>query len=114
MGTRMMIDVEKLYREIGRKIKEWRERRGLTQELLASQVLLTRASIANIEKGRQKLPLHTLINIAVALEMQPASLLPELAGESKDDLDTKLKGLPADAKKWIKTTVASPRIEAKP
>src|SRR5712691_10767271 len=105
MEARTMVDVERPYREVGRKIKEWREQCGLTQELLASQVFLTRASITNIEKGRQKLPLHTLINIAMALGTHPTSLLPEFAGESKDDLDAKLKGLPADAKKWIKTTV---------
>ena len=47
-----VVDVDRLYREVGRKIKEWRERRGFTQEVLASQVFLTRASITNIEKGR--------------------------------------------------------------
>jgi len=102
-----MINVESLYHEVGQNIKVWREQRGLTQEALASQVSLTRTSITNIEKGRQKLLLHTLIDIATALGTHPASLLPRLAGKAQDDLDTKLDGLPVHTKDWIKTTVAS-------
>lgn len=105
--TQTMVNVESLYHEVGQNIKAWREQRGLTQEALASQVSLTRTSITNIEKGRQKLLLHTLIDIATALGTHPASLLPRLAGKSQDDLDTKLDGLPAHTKDWIKTTVAS-------
>ena len=101
-----MANLEQLYREVGHKIKTRREQCGLTQEALASQVSLTRTSITNIEKGRQKLLLHTLIDIANALSVPPVTLLP-----MDDDLDAKLKGLPAQAKKWIKTTVTAPTPE---
>jgi len=80
-----MVNVESLYHEVGQNIKARREQRGLTQEALASQVSLTRTSITNIEKGRQKLLLHTLIGIATALGTHPAFLLPRLAGQSQDE-----------------------------
>jgi len=102
-----MVDVENFYREVGHKIKVQREQFGLTQEALASQVSLTRTSITNIEKGRQKFLLHTLIDIATALGVAPASLLPEGVGMGEDNLDAKLEGLSTQAQEWIKTTVTS-------
>ena len=102
-----MVNVDHLYREVGRRIKTQREQCGLTQEALASQVSLTRASITNIERGRQKFLLHTLIDIASALGVPPAFLLPDTHDGTGDNLDTKLQGLPAHTQDWIKATVVS-------
>ena len=66
-----------LYAEVGLLIKKVREDRGFTQNALASMVSLTRTSITNIEKGRQKILLHTLFDIAAALRVKPAELMPE-------------------------------------
>jgi transcriptional regulator with XRE-family HTH domain len=63
---------------------------GLTQEALASQVSLTRTSITNIEKGRQKFLLHTLFDIASALGVPPGTRLPQEAQEGQQHLDAKL------------------------
>jgi transcriptional regulator with XRE-family HTH domain len=79
----------------------------LTQEALASQVALTRTSITNIERGRQKLLLHTLVDIAHALSVEPAELLPVRTGGSKESLDAKLKEYPTSQQEWIKTTIDS-------
>jgi len=62
----------------GKKIAEIRRKQRLTQEALAHDVSLTRTSIVNIEKGKQQLLLHTLIQIAHALKTEPAELLPEI------------------------------------
>src|SRR5437879_5983184 len=65
-----------LYREIGSKIREGRERLGLTQEALAKHVGLSRTSITNIEQGRQTILVHQLVGFARALNVEPAALLP--------------------------------------
>lgn len=104
-----MIDQTVFYEEVGRRIREARKRRKppLTQEQLAEQVKLTRTSITNVEKGRQKFLLHTLAEIAVALEVQPASLLPESSGDGAKQLDRALKNRPKPEKDWIKSAVSA-------
>ncbi len=76
------LSVDQFYREVGSKIRAARlklkeEKIVLTQEGLAGCVGLTRTSLVNIEKGRQKLLLHTFAEIAVALGVEPADLLPK-------------------------------------
>lgn len=68
-------DTEPLYASIGTQIQNARRRRGITQHQLAEAVDLTRASITNAECGRQRLPVHTLIAIAQALDLDPADLI---------------------------------------
>jgi transcriptional regulator with XRE-family HTH domain len=71
-----MEDKETFYKLVGARIREHRGK-NLSQEALASAVGLTRTSISNIEKGRQKLLLHTLADIATALKIDTSKLLPE-------------------------------------
>jgi transcriptional regulator with XRE-family HTH domain len=66
------------YAEIGRRVRGARERAGLTQEALAARVGLSRTSLTNIERGRQKMLLHTLCGIAQATGVKPARLLPDV------------------------------------
>ncbi len=49
--------------------------KGMTQSELATAVGLTRTSITNIEKGRQKLLVHTLLDIALSLDVECARLI---------------------------------------
>jgi transcriptional regulator with XRE-family HTH domain len=65
------------YAEVGRRVRLARERAGLTQDALAGRVSLSRTSVTNIEKGRQKVLLHTLCSLADALGVAPEVLLPE-------------------------------------
>lgn len=97
------------YKEVGRKIREARLRRKpkLTQQGLAELVSLTRTSITNVEKGRQKFLLHTLADIAKALGVNPASLLPESEGQNNRHLDDALKDLSRAEKVWIKSAVSA-------
>ncbi len=67
---------DRLYAAIGQKIREARTRKSITQADLADAVALTRSSIANIERGKQKLLLHTFLHIAKALGTEPERLLP--------------------------------------
>jgi DNA-binding XRE family transcriptional regulator len=102
-------DHRPFYEEVGRRIREARLRRKpkLTQQALAKQVGLTRTSITNVEKGRQKFLLHTLTDIARALQVDPASLLPVAAAEPNRHLDKALKDRTRTEKVWIKSAVVA-------
>lgn len=79
------MDNPALYRVLGRKISSARTRGDarLSQSALAKKVGLTRGSIANIELGTQRPPLHVVWAIGQALGIEPASLLPH-GGELKE------------------------------
>jgi transcriptional regulator with XRE-family HTH domain len=100
-----MPDIQPFYAQVGKRIRTVREERGLTQEALASLVNLTRTSITNIEKGRQKLMLHTFVAVAAALRISPAALLPETAATSDDAVEAMLRNLPIEEKDWIRTAL---------
>lgn len=86
---RSVIDQGTFYAEVGRRVRLARERLGLTQDSLATQVTLSRTSVTNIEKGRQKVLAHTICSLADALKIPPAELLPDspLQSESDDQLN---------------------------
>jgi transcriptional regulator with XRE-family HTH domain len=67
-----------LYREIGQNIRAIRDKRKMTQEQLADGVGLQRTSVTNIEAGRQKMLVDTLVLIAAQLGVDPGSLLPDV------------------------------------
>ena len=70
---------KEIYRLLGRQIAQRRKERGLTQKELSERVEMSRASIANIERGEQNVLLHNLYTLASALEIaDPAMLLPAL------------------------------------
>ena len=48
---------------------------GLTQEQLAQQVGISRASLANIEAGRQQVLVHHLFGLATALQLDSPEVL---------------------------------------
>ena len=87
-----------------------RARKGrLTQEELGARVSLSRTSITNIEKGRQKILLHTLADIAEALQVAPVKLLPQNGAESEMGLDDALRDRPDTEREWIMSAVTTIR-----
>jgi len=62
-----MTDLE-IYRLIGSRIAARRKDLRLKQVEVAEQIGLTRASLANIEKGRQKIMLHQIYKLVEALK----------------------------------------------
>lgn len=68
--------MELIYIEVGRRIKEARVSNSLTQQELSNRINLSRTSITNLEKGFQKITLHTLFEISLALDVDVHSLLP--------------------------------------
>jgi DNA-binding XRE family transcriptional regulator len=71
-----MAGFDELYGELGRKIRHVRERKGLTQGELAKRLGISRASVVNIEAGRQHTPLHLLWKLAEMLGTELTSLIP--------------------------------------
>jgi len=78
-----MSDNELLYQAVGEKIRYIRERSSpkLSQAQLATRLGVSRASIVNIEAGRQHAPLHVLWQIAEILGTELSLLIPQ-----RDDL----------------------------
>lgn len=81
---------EAIYKHIGDVIKKRRKHLGLTQEDLSKQLAISRASLANIETGRQNFPVHQLYSIAKALAMAPMDLLPAPAENGSRKVDESL------------------------
>lgn len=74
-------DEEALYRAVGERIRAARERQPtrLSQAALAEKLDISRASIVNIEAGRQHAPLHLLWKIARQLDVELLTLIPSTA-----------------------------------
>lgn len=77
---------EAIYKAFGRAVATRRKTLDLTQAELASQVGISRASIANIESGRQNVLLHHVYRLAEALKFSKVSeLLPASPKPSNEE-----------------------------
>ncbi|MFK7060263.1 helix-turn-helix transcriptional regulator [Flavobacterium oreochromis] len=65
-----------LYKLLGGRIKTRREELEMNQSLLGEKSKIGRASISNIEKGRQKPPLSVIYRICHELDIDVHSVLP--------------------------------------
>ena len=72
----MSFEGQELEERFGRLLRQRRTAAGLTQESLAAKAGVSRASVVNIERGRQGVSLSTLYQLADALDCQPSALLP--------------------------------------
>jgi transcriptional regulator with XRE-family HTH domain len=72
-----MQDKDTLYAKIGGNIRFLRKQAELSQENLADKVGLKRASIAQIETGKQAISVFLLYNIGEALGKKVSEILPE-------------------------------------
>ncbi|MBH5373389.1 helix-turn-helix transcriptional regulator [Bradyrhizobium glycinis] len=89
------------YAVVGRLIARARVGR-LTQEALARKANLTRTAILNIEKGRQQILLHTLVDISRALDVPVTDLLPKA-----DSLEIALRDKTQKGLEWIKSSTSA-------
>lgn len=107
----LTMDVNFIYKEFGRRLRQSRKAAELTQETLGEQIGLSRTSITNIEKGRQRIPLHVLFLLASAVGVDPGTLLPERKETLRPDvIDKRLlkkTSLKQDQLDYVKTLVAS-------
>src|SRR5258708_12260162 len=82
MRTTMAFDRPGFDKEVGLLLQLARKRREVTQAELAKKIGLPRASYANIESGRQRIPVDVLWRAAVVLNVSISSLVPEPANRS--------------------------------
>ena len=64
------------YTTVGEIIREKRIQCGESQDSLASALKISRVSMTNIENGKQRLPLHLLVDIAYFLNVSISDLTP--------------------------------------
>ena len=88
---------EQIYAAFGRRVRIRRDELRLTQADLAAKVGLSRASIANIEGGRQAVLLHQFLALAEALTIPPMDLIPSV--QSVDNQPN----LPEEVMKFMQT-----------
>lgn len=62
-------------KEIGRRVRETRERRGMTGEGLAEKIGTDKGTISRIERGLAGIDTDRLQDIALALGIDPRTLL---------------------------------------
>jgi len=80
-----------LYSRFGQRVRQHRERLNLNQAEVARAVGLSRASIANIETGRQRTPIHHLYRLARALRVDVHALLPAPSEEPQTIIDCEIQ-----------------------
>lgn len=99
------VGVRRFYEEVGRRLRQARTDADLTQQQLADKVGVSRASVANIEAGRQPFLLHVLNGFAAALEVKPCTLLPDegaRAAELDLPVEKELEDLSEAEQRWVR------------
>ena len=99
--------MEAIYPRFGRELRRVRRQKKVTQSELAGKVGLGRTSIVNIENGRQRIHLHTLLDFASALEVSPTDFLPDQP-EPVMEIVGQVQTLPPPERDWIMRVVSTP------
>ena len=99
--------VDDFYEQFGHRVRNARVEQGLNQETLGHQVGLERSSISNIEKGRQRVQLHMLLEFATALGVPPDQLLPDTT-EASDPL----RRVPAETRPFVRDVLKTARARS--
>lgn len=92
----VLINETILYKNLGEKIKDLREKKGSKLEDFAKEIEISRASLANYESGTQPLGISTLYRIAAYLNISLNEILPPIdevttsLPEEKIEKDTSL------------------------
>ena len=68
--------MDEFYARLGALIRDKRRANSITQERLAERLGLSRTTVVNIEKGRQRIAVHQLVDLSDVLGCEPVELLP--------------------------------------
>ena len=66
-----------MHTEVGRRIRELRQKKGMLQEELARQAGLSPSALSNFEQGRRRTSLDWLGKISTSLGVTVSDLIPE-------------------------------------
>ena len=99
-------ECEQILKLVGNNVRRHRINLGLTQEELAKRTkIFSRTSITNIESGRQKMTILTLIAVSRALGVAPADLLQDYV---EDVIEIQVAGQTM----YVPTSVAESLIDS--
>jgi transcriptional regulator with XRE-family HTH domain len=107
------VDERAIYKAFGRAVAQRRRAIPKTQEQVAREIGLSRASLANIERGSQKVFLHQILALAKALELESAHEIvptkaPEPAKSARDEVRfSGAKDLSKKQKAFVTSLVSS-------
>jgi transcriptional regulator with XRE-family HTH domain len=59
----------------GRRVRELRKRKALSQEALALEAGLDRSYVGGVERGERNISLENIVRLAKALNVRPTELL---------------------------------------
>ena len=65
----------------GRRLREVRERVGLSQEKLAEKAKLHRTYVSSVERGKRNISLLNIERLAHALGVSMSELMPDIPGD---------------------------------
>jgi len=69
--------------QVGLRIREYREAKGVTLEQLASETRLTKGQLSRIENGKVSSPVSTLTRIAAALGVGPGAFFADAGTQTR-------------------------------
>lgn len=95
---------EYIYQGFGNLVQELRKKMGYSQTQLGERIGLSRTSVTNIEGGRQHIALHQIYQLAEALQVSAASLLPVKANFLPENEELKRLAEPEVAS-WLSRIV---------
>ena len=75
---RYTIDKKLIRKVVGKNIRALREKAGLTQKELSEMCDISRASVVNIEQGRQNIVPVQIYSFAFSLKCRITEILPEM------------------------------------
>lgn len=67
--------MESILKKVGKRIREIRQKKGLSQEVLAHEAGLDRSYVGSVERGERNISIINLHRIAKALDVEPFELL---------------------------------------
>jgi transcriptional regulator with XRE-family HTH domain len=70
------LEEERFEVEVGRRIRQAREKRGWTQRQLAEALQLTQSTVSLYESGLRKASVHLMCRVASTLDVPVTDLLP--------------------------------------
>jgi transcriptional regulator with XRE-family HTH domain len=98
---------------VGRKIRELRKERKLTQVELSARLGIQQSDLSRMEKGEYRVSLDTLFRILAEFQMSIGEFFEGVAKESITPRDVKiiqdLNGLPQDARREVEEFIAFKR-----
>lgn len=70
---------------LGRNVREWRKRRGLSQEQLALDADMKRSYVSDLERGTRNPTIKAIARLAAALSVEPEVLVRSSQSDARPD-----------------------------